>query len=570
MSDLLHARLRALHAQFLDAARTFPFLYFAAVTPHNADPNWPLTPYPPDGWQLGLEHGNWHEVLGKRNPPLPFPLSNSSWLKVCDRLWEAVLYDNRTAHDFRSTRYSTVEAESDALRTEFAHAEAAVIEFKRLARQCAGNLDLKRDVLLELINQGVKTDDPADAWLEALLAMPFVELGGPENGMLVRRLPVDVFSASARALELIDKKTPSAVRRLIELALVERDLLMNAVDDDRRSPEQQHKIDTWESEGGWFPPGKTTELLSEFQPRMGYSKFDQLYQEAVAEVMQTSAANYCLPKLEAVKSAHEKMLEDARRCYEHRCGTESLRSHTEHCNALNGLMALMPGIEAALEPRTRGDLALNGRPSTETASAPQQAESTVQRTPAGDSPKHRTGKSARNPPERRSWTQADLDAAIREYKAARAVEYRKLVEGVRRKLPGAIASARRMFGRNVVVRALSVKSPAMVSKSVAWRQIADELGLCERRARGRVTTKKVGLEIGVEVRSVKTSSSQLDQLVHQETLDQIDLFLPPDAAADARDKLSRGEMTDEQARELVNLCRDQKSDDRNRKVRSQP
>src|SRR5262249_12606109 len=64
-----------------------------------------------------------------------------------------------------------------------------------------------------------------------------------------------------------------------------------------------------------------------------------------------------------------------------------------------------------------------------------------------------------------SWTQPDLDGAIREYKAKRAAQYNDLVEGVRQGKPGAQKAARQLFGRNAIARALGVKARAMVTKS---------------------------------------------------------------------------------------------------------
>jgi hypothetical protein len=74
---------------------------------------------------------------------------------------------------------------------------------------------------------------------------------------------------------------------------------------------------------------------------------------------------------------------------------------------------------------------------------------------------------AKADPELRSWTQKELDKAIRQYKAERAASYADLLDAVRRNKPGAKKKAQEIYGRNAIARALGVKAKAMVSKSPA-------------------------------------------------------------------------------------------------------
>jgi hypothetical protein len=109
-----------------------------------------------------------------------------------------------------------------------------------------------------------------------------------------------------------------------------------------------------------------------------------------------------------------------------------------------------------------------------------------------------TGANVKDPP-KRSRTQVDLDEAIREYKAERASTYYDLVDGVRRGTSGATKSARDLFGRNAIVRALGVTSAAMVSKSAVWQAIADELELRgPSRSTSRRPAQRIGLDIAIE------------------------------------------------------------------------
>ncbi|MFO0800499.1 MAG: hypothetical protein U0804_23780 [Gemmataceae bacterium] len=103
---------------------------------------------------------------------------------------------------------------------------------------------------------------------------------------------------------------------------------------------------------------------------------------------------------------------------------------------------------------------------------------------------------AEQTPPLRSWTQPKLDAAIREYAARRAGALKSLREAVQGDRKGAVESARDMFGRNEIARALGVKSRAMISKSEAWTEIADDLRLRPRPDgyRGLKRSGKIGFD----------------------------------------------------------------------------
>lgn len=174
----------------------------------------------------------------------------------------------------------------------------------------------------------------------------------------------------------------------------------------------------------------------------------------------------------------------------------------------------------------------------------------------------------------RSWTQVDLDNAIREYKAKRVPQYSDLVEGVRQQKPGAKKAAQQLFGRNALARALRVKAFAMVSKSEPWQEIATELQLPRgRKKRPHLNrSKRIGLTIAEEKKASDESGRApvLDELVHKETIALLQGSLPPKEAEEAIGKLERGEMTDEGARELIDLYQSQRQDDKAKKVRWSP
>jgi hypothetical protein len=174
----------------------------------------------------------------------------------------------------------------------------------------------------------------------------------------------------------------------------------------------------------------------------------------------------------------------------------------------------------------------------------------------------------------RSWTQADLDNAIREYKAKRVPQYNDLLEGVRRGRPGARKYAQRLFGRNALARALGVRARAMVSKSEPWREIAEELRLPRgRKGRPHLNgSKRIGLSIAEEEKAVDEFKRApiLEELVNKETIAVLRRWLPPGEAEETIGKLECGEMTDDGARQLIELYRSQQQDDRAKKVRQAP
>jgi hypothetical protein len=179
----------------------------------------------------------------------------------------------------------------------------------------------------------------------------------------------------------------------------------------------------------------------------------------------------------------------------------------------------------------------------------------------------------------RAWTQEDLDKAIDEYKAQRAAAYKELADAVRMGRHGAKKKAKTIYGRNAIARALGVKSPSMVSKSPAWIAIAEDLRLelhRERTAQGTRRTVKagrIGLDLAVEQKSKDAdegadnapAESPLETAERQETLRQINRLAqagktPKDRAkneeaADAlTQKLQRGDISDDQARQVVEMA----------------
>jgi hypothetical protein len=217
-------------------------------------------------------------------------------------------------------------------------------------------------------------------------------------------------------------------------------------------------------------------------------------------------------------------------------------------------------IEAALGALLRyirreqgqGDEAVT--PADATEGRPRTRAKAAAKRPSGDPPK-------------RSWLQPDLDHAISKYKAKHAGAYQSLFRRIRAERKGAIEEAQEKFGRNAIARELGVRSSAMVSKSRAWQEIAEDLSL----PRGSVAkslgasnkslgaSKQVGLDIAIE-KKAEDAGDVLDEVIENETIGLIKEFIPPDAADSVIQKFRNGTLDDDDVREMVTLYKNQSQD----------
>ena len=163
-----------------------------------------------------------------------------------------------------------------------------------------------------------------------------------------------------------------------------------------------------------------------------------------------------------------------------------------------------------------------------------------------------------------------MDDAIRKYKAERAPSYRDILDSVKAGRPGAKKAAQQLFGRNAVARALQVKARAMVTYSSEWQAIAEELRLSRGKDRNRKASPRIGLDIALEDQASETAQSGLEIVVNNETIHLIRKSMSRAEAEPLIERLQRGDITDDQARELVEIVKDQNRDSRTRKVRSTP
>jgi hypothetical protein len=195
-------------------------------------------------------------------------------------------------------------------------------------------------------------------------------------------------------------------------------------------------------------------------------------------------------------------------------------------------------------------------------------------TPSTDVSRAQTATSESSDPPKQSWTQADLDEAIRQYKSKRAStvqQYLKVLDDPkapahRKKLIR--KQAAEVFGRNVIAPALGVKSAKMVSQSKPWIALAKELKLKRRSDPATVAMRpqnKIGHEIAVEQASMEAEATddhaavdiQAMQDEREETLRQIRKLAQSDqsnaqsSAKSLYEQYEAGEMTDDQVRQTI-------------------
>jgi hypothetical protein len=174
-----------------------------------------------------------------------------------------------------------------------------------------------------------------------------------------------------------------------------------------------------------------------------------------------------------------------------------------------------------------------------------------------------------NFPPLRSWTQDELNAAISKYIAQRADALKSLKEKVQAGSKGVAESATAVFGRNHIASALGVKARAMVSKSPAWIEIADQLGLRPDPSRKR--RRKIGFDIALEQKSIELSNDAAASTAIEDTssgeatetakaIMLVRKHLPRKEADGLVEKIHRGETSPNDAIEIVEMFRHDSDD----------
>jgi hypothetical protein len=161
------------------------------------------------------------------------------------------------------------------------------------------------------------------------------------------------------------------------------------------------------------------------------------------------------------------------------------------------------------------------------------------------------------------WTRQEVDTAIKQLRAEKASTYYDLVENVRLGLRGAKKKAKELFGRNALARRFGLRSPALVTYSPVWQEIAEELDLPHKgeemkRLGGRGRT---GYEMAAEEKAEEVGDTTFRRVTRNETVSLIRRSLPADHAEATISMLEAGQITDDSARQIVQLDIQRRKDD---------
>jgi DNA-binding NtrC family response regulator len=158
------------------------------------------------------------------------------------------------------------------------------------------------------------------------------------------------------------------------------------------------------------------------------------------------------------------------------------------------------------------------------------------------------------------WTKDEVFKAVSEYRSKHAREYKQFRGALGD--PGATerakdrvrAKARRVFGRNAIVKALQVRTPSYVGDSPAWKAMAAELGfeLQRTKLRGTARTAKGG-RLGFEKAVEEWSASRSAGTDHQRPEESLAGEENEKAIPLLREIGSRGEKGEVEAEKLAGM-----------------
>jgi hypothetical protein len=146
-----------------------------------------------------------------------------------------------------------------------------------------------------------------------------------------------------------------------------------------------------------------------------------------------------------------------------------------------------------------------------------------------------------------SYTQDELDRAIRAFRARRSAKYAELREAIGKGRKNSVTGARRIFGRNALARELRCKGSAMISKSPVWKEIRAELHL------GKPEVARVEKRVGMEVVLASRPSGGPDaaKAVSEAELGRRIGKLPPEVVRSIKSELASGKIDNDAALRIV-------------------
>ena len=130
--------------------------------------------------------------------------------------------------------------------------------------------------------------------------------------------------------------------RFVDHSIRERDLLIDALNADKRDDDYQAKLKAFNNGtvSGYAPIGRTIRLISDINLAFGFGERDKAYQAATAEAIQSGLGLPLLRKLEAANSAHQELCSQAMELADEFAGSERLTYFTVHCEVFDALTHL--------------------------------------------------------------------------------------------------------------------------------------------------------------------------------------------------------------------------------------
>jgi hypothetical protein len=127
--------------------------------------------------------------------------------------------------------------------------------------------------------------------------------------------------------------------RFVNHSIRERDLLINALNADKRDDDYQAKLKAFNNGtvSGHAPIGRTIKLISDINLAFGLGERDKAYQAAEEEAIQNGLGLSLLPKLKMAYSAHRELCSQAMELADQLAGSERLTYFTAHYEAFNAV-----------------------------------------------------------------------------------------------------------------------------------------------------------------------------------------------------------------------------------------
>lgn len=131
--------------------------------------------------------------------------------------------------------------------------------------------------------------------------------------------------------------------RFVDYSMRERDLLIDALNADKRDDDYQAKLKAFNNGevSGRAPIGRTIKLICDINLAYGVGERDKAYRLATAEAIQSGPGLHVLPKLEAANLTHRELCSQAMELADQFAGRDRLTYFTAHCEAFDALTHLV-------------------------------------------------------------------------------------------------------------------------------------------------------------------------------------------------------------------------------------